>query len=283
MKAWAALLLLPTVLLGLPQGGIISGRVRDQADKPLANVRVALAELDENGRPLKDPVYTALGKTDNDGNFRLESIPHGRYALVAGAVANPTYYPGTTKPDEARILTVGPGTPLPGFEFRLLTSLPSPQASPRPLGNGLRSVRNVSIFDVPGKLLLEGGGQIQANADVFVVTLTGKSGTIQTTLEYRPGLFYLTNSELDIATGGLRFTAGVGVRQDGSFYLSVPDGEYTATVSRKEGAASKYYVKSIRLGSRDLLKAETKMPPSGSEEVVITLAPCAPSIEGCNP
>jgi hypothetical protein len=283
MRAWAAAFLLPTLLLGLPQNGAVTGRVRDQADKPLASVRVALAELDENGRPLKDPVYIAIGRTDNDGRFRLENVPRGRYALIAGAVANPTYYPGSAKPEDARIIAIDPAAALADLEFRLVTALQPVQTTPiSVVGNGLRSTHGVPIREVPGKLVLENGAQVPSSiADIFVITMTGSAGKIQTTLEYSSGLFYLAESKLDPDTKKLDMTTGVGVRPDRSFNFSLPDGDYTATVSRKPGAAPAYYVKSIRLGSADLFKTATRLPASGSDAVVITLAPCAASIVGC--
>jgi hypothetical protein len=63
------------------------------------------------------PVSTTL--TDNQGRFRLENIPPGRYFVMAGS----TYYPSTVNPDAATVITVAPGSTTDNLDFALLGPL----------------------------------------------------------------------------------------------------------------------------------------------------------------
>jgi len=245
-------------------------------------VRVALAAVDDNGKPLADPVFIGIAKTDASGNYRLEAIPRGRYALVAGAVAGPTYYPGTSKPEEARLVTVTPGMPPLGFDFDLVTALSVP--SPRLQGNGLRSMHGIAIYDVPGRLVIEGGGTVQSVSGMFVLTMTGSPGKFETTLEDNAGAFRIAEAKWDPAGNALSLVAGVDVRADGGFYLSLPDGIYNLAVARKPGLPNSgpgYYVKSVQMGPVDLLKTTAKLPAVAGVEVVVTLGKCSTAIAEC--
>jgi hypothetical protein len=53
---------------------------------------------------LEAPVDGTL--TDNEGNFRIQDIPPGRYFVLAGALPNGTYYPAADVPKNAEIVTV---------------------------------------------------------------------------------------------------------------------------------------------------------------------------------
>src|SRR6185369_15937078 len=85
----------------------------------------------------------------------LESIPPGRYLITAGRVDIPTYYPGTTDRERAKVVTIASGAVITGIDFRmddgsirLFNSL-----------NGLSPMPTVSI-SMPVDVKVEGGGRI---------------------------------------------------------------------------------------------------------------------------
>lgn len=101
--------------------GRIDGRVVDQSGKP-AHVFVMvvnLAHQSEPGRGMQDFLVTS-----EDGSFHVSRIPPDRYILVI----NPSgpwdespfdiqYYPSTWHPENAQVLTIGPGQQIAGINF----------------------------------------------------------------------------------------------------------------------------------------------------------------------
>jgi len=99
--------LLWILLLAQTQGGAISGRIVSIDGTPAAQKRVvAQAVLERADVALGASMLAGLTQTDNDGRFRLENIPPGRYYIVLDPLDVPSYYPGVTKPDRATIVTV---------------------------------------------------------------------------------------------------------------------------------------------------------------------------------
>ena len=117
----------------LAAAGVIAGRILDEDGAPFAGATVnALVTHFENGRDLLLPVATA--QTDDRGEFRLFGLAPGAYYVSASDPAfasvstpkgvqhySPTYFPGTTQPEQARTVpvNVGGATPAPRAEFRL--------------------------------------------------------------------------------------------------------------------------------------------------------------------
>jgi hypothetical protein len=63
---------------------------------------------------------SALAQTDEQGRYRLEGIPVGRYYIAAGRVDLPTFYPGTSDLTKARVFSVTPGGAVSGIDFVML-------------------------------------------------------------------------------------------------------------------------------------------------------------------
>jgi hypothetical protein len=63
--------------------------------------------------------------TDAQGRFRLENVPPGRYYVMAGLAADPTYYPdaGYKNQKNATIVTVAGGATVENIDIKLLGSL----------------------------------------------------------------------------------------------------------------------------------------------------------------
>src|SRR5688572_29666177 len=79
----------------------ISGTLLDRDGTPAANTRVSVIALD-------DPFGTlqSMAQTDDAGRYRLVNLRAGRYAVAAGRVDAPTYFPGVANQAGARILDV---------------------------------------------------------------------------------------------------------------------------------------------------------------------------------
>src|SRR4249920_1808897 len=112
--------LLWILLLAQTQGGIIAGRIVSVDGTPAAQKRVvAQAVLERADVALGASMLAGLTQTDNDGQFRLENIPPGRYYIVLDPLDLPSYYPGVTKPERATIVSVGDGSVIQGMDFKV--------------------------------------------------------------------------------------------------------------------------------------------------------------------
>jgi len=127
----------------LTRAAIVSGRVLDQSDRPLA--RVVVSALRQMIAPSGEPVArTAQMTFTNDaGEFLLVDLPAGDYVVIAapppprpfaqptdaaGTALVPTYFPGVLSKDEARVITLAQGQEVVGADFRM-TSLPTYRVS----------------------------------------------------------------------------------------------------------------------------------------------------------
>jgi hypothetical protein len=112
--------LLWILLLAQTQGGVIAGRIVSIDGSPAAQRRVvAQAVLERADVALGASMLAGLAQTDNDGRFRLENIPPGRYYIVLDPLDIPSYYPGVTKPDRATIVTVSDASVIEGMDFKI--------------------------------------------------------------------------------------------------------------------------------------------------------------------
>jgi hypothetical protein len=93
--------------------GAVMGHLETVDGVPAVATRVAAIAVPRgNGNPgeslnyfeLDAPVDKTL--TDNEGNFRMQELPPGRYYIVAGAMPNGTYYPGADALKDAEIVDV---------------------------------------------------------------------------------------------------------------------------------------------------------------------------------
>jgi Carboxypeptidase regulatory-like domain len=122
----------------LPRGGVIAGRITDDAGEPAPGLRLQAMryQYNPNGRRQMIPANVGMNSygfpptTDDLGQFRIYGLMPGSYVVSAsgpmGAFSsgmNPgnvtsnsstrneglvtTYYPGTANPDEAQLVTLG--------------------------------------------------------------------------------------------------------------------------------------------------------------------------------
>lgn len=112
--------LLLILLLAQTQGGVISGRIVSFDGTPAAQKRVvAQAVLERADVALGASMLAGLTQTDNDGQFRLENVPPGRYYIVLDPLEVPSYFPGVTKPERATIVSVADGSVIQGMDFKI--------------------------------------------------------------------------------------------------------------------------------------------------------------------
>ena len=127
------------VAIALPRGGVITGRVADDAGEPVAGLRVQVMRYmyGPGGRRL---LPASQGdSTDDQGNYRIYGLPPGDYYVSAASGPNvgmmmpdarlaagdsdqgfaPTYYPGTPSPADAQKVTVAVGQEVGGISFGL--------------------------------------------------------------------------------------------------------------------------------------------------------------------
>jgi hypothetical protein len=122
----------------LPRGAVLSGRIVDEFNDPVADVMVSVMQLRYMGGRRR-PVPAGRSSQTNDlGQFRVWGLPPGEYLVSAtlrsfGVDAQmmlggsqdptgyaPTYYPGTANVSEAQRVTVALGAETSGVEFGLL-------------------------------------------------------------------------------------------------------------------------------------------------------------------
>jgi hypothetical protein len=105
----------------LSRGGVITGRVSDDAGEPLAGLRVRVyrARMVGGYRRLED--VGSADQTDDTGAYRIFGLPPGEYYVAASlrmapadsvvqTTYSPTYYPGTGELAQAQRIRVDLGT-----------------------------------------------------------------------------------------------------------------------------------------------------------------------------
>jgi hypothetical protein len=124
--------------ISLPRYGTITGRVLDENGDPVERARVQLLQIRfEAGRQRLVEARATTKQTDDLGHYRVHEIPPGQYVVQAtvGQVDlqhvpfelpmadvpgyAPTYYPGTPKASEARLLAVGVSEDLVEMDFAM--------------------------------------------------------------------------------------------------------------------------------------------------------------------
>lgn len=126
------------LVIGLPRGSVITGRIVDEFGEPLTGAQVQAMRYAwaQGARRLQS---TGAGdRTDDQGAYRIFGLPPGEYLVTAtlrddrpmlrgGAPADdvpdsgyaPTYFPGTTSATDAQKVVVGLGEEVSGVGFGL--------------------------------------------------------------------------------------------------------------------------------------------------------------------
>ncbi len=117
----------------LARGGVITGRVSDNNDRPIIAERINLMMVNETGQ-VRPSAGGRFGlETDDRGVYRVYGLPPGRYLVSAGndgdnrlgpAIARRasyarTYHPSATEQSEAQIIEISEGTVAENINIRL--------------------------------------------------------------------------------------------------------------------------------------------------------------------
>ncbi len=168
---------LEKVVIGLPRGSVIAGRIVDEFGEPLtgAQVSVLALRLCERRRASCGPAGQG-NRTDDQGAFRVFGLPPGEYYVTAtlrddrgprrladddapSSGYAPTYYPGTTSAADAQRVTVNLGEEVNGVAFGL-TLVPLARVSGRVVGPA-GSAPVGPIMALPDDALRPGGGGVR--------------------------------------------------------------------------------------------------------------------------
>jgi hypothetical protein len=214
------LLAIQGIPLNARDTGTVSGVLRNVEGKPAAKVRVAALARPEG---MDSPVGSALAsiaETDENGRYRLESIPPGQYYIVAGRIQVPTFYPGASKMTDGAVVRVAPGAVLAGMDFILNED----------------SVRN-PLLDMPGMRIPTG----LIRVPLKILTDGGKTPVLSAN---GPLVVHV-----DLVNGG-----GARVASNAAFaQIELPNGITSVDCRiRVAGLPEGYTVKSVTQGVRDL-------------------------------
>jgi len=215
------LLYLTLLLQGIPlqanQTGTISGVLRNADGKPAASVRVAAVPQTESSEATTGgPTLSSIAETDEQGRYKLENVPPGRYYVTAGRPDLPTYYPGSQSMALGQAVGITPGATVQGIDF-VLNSTSAGRADPVFGSSG------ITLLDLPVEVRVEGGGKLPV-----------WSGGTPTALQLTP---VLGGSVVSIPISSTRFS------------LAPPIVDYRVSVA---GLPEGYQVKSVKYGGTEL-------------------------------
>lgn len=194
------------IIIGIPRGGVITGRVLDDFGDPVmgAEVRVLRYRYQNGRRQLTQSggAFGGMTQTDDLGAFRVYALEPGSYYVSANPrqsidfqlAGEPrsegfaqTFFPGTASPQEAKPVVVQAGREVQGIVF---------------------SLASTRLARIRGRAVMSSG---EPFAGAFV------------NVSYRD------------ASGGTRGTSGASVRPDGSFEIqNVAPGTYMLSVQRND-------------------------------------------------
>jgi hypothetical protein len=224
--------------------GSLAGTLTNTEGKPAPGVRIAALDISDTlGNDAALGALVSIAETDEDGRYRLEMIPPGRYLITAGRVDNPTFYPGAIDRQQAKVIIISSGAMITGVDFRM------DDGSIRlfnSLGGMLSGPPTVSV-SIPVDIKVEGGARVPIFA-------SGKFPFIRLsrTFDHYPVEVKLNAASTDVPLAGTGIT------------------EYRASV---EDLPEGYVVQSILYGSADLRVDTVKItPPPGTASSLFALA-----------
>jgi protocatechuate 3,4-dioxygenase beta subunit len=242
--------LLDKVDVTLPRGGVVTGRVIDEAGEPVVRANVMLGRYRyENGlRRLTTP-YTA--STNDRGEFRTFGIPPGEYYLAASFGESDlgsaeriryvrTFYPGTASVDDAQRVIVGPGDELSGITVSLIRA---------------RTV------ELSGTVRMGDGGALQGRGSVWARPKAGDSDRTHSGIVMSDGSFTIRGLLPGAYTVDARTEDGRGV----TAAVTVSDADLTGVaLVISQGATA-----------RGRIRFDAPAPPAGlaPSQVIVEVTP----------
>lgn len=166
----AVLLALFLLIQGIPsrpgEGGAITGVLKDMNGKPAAHVRVGAIPVPDGTADLGSvAAMVSLAETDDNGAYRLDDVPAGRYYVAAGRVDFPTYFPGTNAVARGTAISITSRATVSGIDFTIQ------DLSARSAAVDLNLTLGVLTFAVPVQVKVEGGGKLPVFSPAGFVAL----------------------------------------------------------------------------------------------------------------
>lgn len=183
------------LIIALPRGSVISGRISDEFGEPVANAVVSAVRYGYAGgarRPLPAGGQNARDTTDDLGQFRLFGLSPGDYYVTAafrmggGDVTDPaddvtgfapTYYPGVSSLGEAQRVSVALAQETMNVSFALIatklvriTGTVMDSNGAMVSGGGMVMLAPADMRTVAPNMMQGGGGRIDANTGRFRIT-----------------------------------------------------------------------------------------------------------------
>lgn len=270
---------LDKLVIGLPRGSVISGRITDEFGEPVANAVVTALRYGYAAgarRLLPGAGQNSRDTTDDQGQFRLFGLSPGEYVVSAafrsggGEITDPageptgyasTYYPGTPNVAEAQRVTVAIGQEQSNVTFALIATRlvrvtgAVVNAQGVPVGNGM-----VMLAPAAARL---GGAMLQTT-----------SGRIDGSGQFRipnvaPGR-YLAQVRTNRGRGGLDADGQFGRQDitvggddlDGVVIVTGPGARVFGQVTTETNAAPSVRPRQVQVFAR-LAEPDQAMPTAG--------------------
>jgi hypothetical protein len=283
--------------------GVVTGHINAKEGTPAAAVRVSAIPAPPPGIRGSDgsqyydnpqPVSTAL--TDEQGRYRLERIPPGRYYILAGFLGQATFYPQTTDAEKATVVVIAANTTSENVDIKMLlplggrvsgrVSTPNTAVEERAVLSGTKLAE---ILDVPvggdgsfefghvpsGTYLLSLFPTFPGMASLAFRVGDNDVASLQFT---RPQL-HRVSGKIVVQKGPLPYAllafstdrdyVAAPIAPDLSFHVDLPAGRQRTEMA---GMPVGYSLASVRIGSQDVTEGLT-IGNSDIADVVITVAP----------
>jgi hypothetical protein len=262
--------ILDKVVIGLPRGSVITGRITDEYGEPVANAVVSAMRYGYQAgarRLLPGSGQNSRDTTDDQGQFRLFALAPGEYVVsaalrVGGEVTDPageptgyaaTYYPGTPNVAEAQRVSVTLGQEASNVTFALAATR-LVRVTGAVINSRGQSVTNGVVMLAPSNSRMSGGPMVQMST-----TRIDGAGQFRLT-NVVPGRYTAqvrTNrggggrggQDPDAEFGRLDITVG-GDDLDGVVIITGPGARATGQVVTDTGVAATIRPQQVQLAAR---------------------------------
>jgi protocatechuate 3,4-dioxygenase beta subunit len=256
------------LVVALPRGSVISGRISDEFGEPVANAVVNAMRYGYSGgsrRLLPAGGQNARDTTDDQGAFRLFGLPPGEYVISAnfrgsgGEITDPsgepsgyapTYFPGTANISEAQRVRIDVSQEQSSVNFGLIATklvritgtVIDSQGAPVTSGG----LMLVPADSVRGPMMLAGGAARLDGAGGFRIT------------DVAPGRYVLqTRTTIGRGRGGAaegefaRLDLAVGAQDlDGIVVVTAPGARVTGQIGADSAQAATLRPDQIQISAR---------------------------------
>ncbi len=214
--------------------GTIAGTLRTADGKPAVGVRVtAMVPPGNNTEAAQASSMSSIVETDDNGRYRLEGVPPGRYVISAGNILKPTFFPGTLDVLKSQVITVSAKQNVVNIDFPLLSDSAGRAAT----------LTSFSFGPVQTGLLVP-------------VSITGEGG-IKVPV-FQKGIYPLLTLTERLTATRLELPLSVS-----TVMLPVPSANGTDYKVTVEGLQDGYAVQSMKYDGIDLLKNDLKATRQG--------------------